>query len=328
MKYLVTGATGFIGGCLAKQLVQSGHMVVALVRNPEKATHLSSLGIKVHQGDITNLSSLRGPMTGVDGVFHLAAWYNIGTRDKRAAYHVNVHGTRQVLKMAKDLNIPKIVYTSTLAVFSDTGGKLVDETFHHKGPWLSEYDRTKWIAHYEVATPLAKAGLPLVIVQPGVVYGPNDTSAIGKALNQYLKGKLPLTPAETAFCWAHVEDTAGAHLLAMEKGRLGESYIIAGPVHRFRAVFELAERITGIKAPSFHPTPKVMRTMAAGMKLLETVLPLPPPYTAESLRVIAGTTYIGSNNKARHELGFKPRPLEKGLKETLLYELHRLGLSD
>lgn len=325
MKYLVTGSSGFIGGCLARQLVQAGHEVVALVRNPDAAQDLKAIGVSIHQGDVRDKSSLKAPLKEVDGLFHLAAWYRIGVKNQREAYQTNVEGTQNVLETAQALGVPRIVYTSTVAVSSDTGGKLVDEDFHYQGPWLSQYEQTKWMAHYQVAWRMAEAGLPLIILQPGVVYGPDDTSAIGTAIRQYLQGRLPVTPQKTAFCWAHVEDTAAAHRLAMERGRLGESYIVAGPVHTFREVFELAERLTGIPAPRIHPGPGTMKTLAACMRLLEAFLPLPPAFAAESLRVMAGTTYIGDNRKARHELGFAPRSLEDGLGETLRYEMERLA---
>lgn len=134
MKYLVTGASGFIGGCLARQLVQAGHEVVVLVRNPGKAEDLIASGIAVRQGDIRHKPSLRAPMSGVNGVFHLAAWYRIGVRNRQAAYETNVQGTRHVLETARELGIPRIVHTSTVAVFSDTGGRLVNEEFRHDGP--------------------------------------------------------------------------------------------------------------------------------------------------------------------------------------------------
>ena len=326
MKYLVTGATGFIGGCLARQLLRAGHEVAALVRNPGAAGDLETDGAVLHQGDVRDKSSLRVPMSGVDGLFHLAAWYRIGVKDRGEAYPINVEGTRNVLETARELGVPRIVYTSTVAVSSDTGGRLVDEGFRHQGPWLTEYERTKWMAHYQVAQPMAEAGLPLVILQPGVVYGPADTSAIGTAIRQYLRGRLPATPQRSTFCWAHVEDTAAAHLLAMEQGRAGESYIVAGPVHTFRGVFELAERLTGIPAPRIHPGPGTLKALAACMSLLGAFLSLPPTYAAESLRVTAGTTYIGDNRKARRELGFAPRSLEEGLRETLDHEMEQLGL--
>ena len=166
MKYLVTGASGFIGGCLARQLLRAGHEVAALVRNPDAAGHLEAAGASIHQGDVRDKSSLRAPMSGVDGLFHLAAWYRIGVRDRGEAYRTNVDGTRNVLETARELGVPRIVYTSTVAVSSDTGGRLVDEGFRHQGPWLTRYERTKWMAHYQVARPMAEAGLPLVILQP------------------------------------------------------------------------------------------------------------------------------------------------------------------
>jgi nucleoside-diphosphate-sugar epimerase len=327
MRYFVTGATGFIGGSLARQLVEGGHQVIALARDASKTTELRRLGVVVCEGDITDKESMREGMRGADGVFHLAAWYRIGARDKKAAEEINIRGTRNVLELMRELSIPKGIYTSTLAVFSDTGGKLPDETYRHNGPWLSEYDRTKWMAHYEVAEPMMKDGLPLVIVQPGLVYGPGDTSSLRTALIDYLRGRLPVTPDKTAFCWAHVDDTARGHLLAMERGKAGETYVIAGPVHTFREAFEIAENITGIKAPRLHPGSGLMKAMSKLMGVVGAIIPLPESYTAEGLRVVAGVTYIASNEKARRELGLNPRPLEEGLRETLFHEMSLLGMA-
>jgi nucleoside-diphosphate-sugar epimerase len=326
MRYFVTGATGFIGGRIVHQLADAGHQVVALVRRPEQAKSLVRAGIALHPGDITDQASMRAGMEGADGVFHIAAWYKIGARDKRAAERINVGGTRNVLELMRELGIPKGVYTSTLAVFSDTHGQLVDESYYHGGPWLSEYDRTKWAAHYEVALPMMRAGLPLVIVQPGLVYGPGDVGVSGEALAQYLQRKLPLLPKQTAYCWGHVDDTARGHLQAMEKGKPGESYIIAGPPSTFVDAMRLAERITGVPAPRLQASPAMMRASAALMGAIGAVLPLPAMFSAERLRVTAGVTYLGSNAKAQRELGFRARPLEEGLRETLEYDMRRLGI--
>ncbi|MCI0624072.1 MAG: NAD-dependent epimerase/dehydratase family protein [Acidobacteria bacterium] len=327
MKYFLTGATGFIGGQVARQLAEAGHQVIALARDPSSATGLAALGVALHKGDVTDKESMRRPMTGVDGVFHIAAWYKIGEGNPHAAQAINVQGTRHVLELMQELKIRKGVYTSTLAVFSDTRGKVVDESYRHDGPWLSVYDRTKWAAHYEVALPMIQQGLPLVIVQPGLVYGPGDTSSVRGTITQYLQRKLPLVPKKTAFCWAHVDDTARGHVLAMEKGKPGESYIIAGPVHTLEEALDLAERITGIPAPGFRASPAVMKTLAALMRIAGSVVPLPSSYTAESLRVTAGSTYLGENSKARRELGFHPRPLEEGLHQTLMHEMSLLGMA-
>lgn len=326
MKYFLTGATGFIGGRVARQLIEAGHRVIALVRDNSKAGELKALGVELFEGDITDKECMRAPMSQAEGVFHIAAWYQIGTRDYHLAESVNVGGTRNVLELMRELKTPKGVYTSTLAVFSDTRGKAVDETYRHDGPWLSEYDRTKWMAHYQVALPLIEQGLPLIIVQPGVVYGPGDKSIMGDTFRKYLQRKLPLIPKQTAFCWAHVDDTARGHVLAMEKGKPGESYIIAGPIHTFEEAFAFAEKITGIKAPRLRPSPGMMKMMAHLMEIIGHFFRLPPDYTSESLRVSAGTTYIAVNSKAKRELGFHPRPFEEGLRETLLHEMKRLNL--
>lgn len=327
MRYFVTGATGFIGGHVARMLVQDGHEVVALVRTPSKAKDLAAAGIHLAEGDIVDKESMRQPMTGVDGVFHIAAWYKVGLKDKQAE-NINVAGTRNVLELMKELTIPKGVYTSTLAVFSDTKDVLVDENYYHpaeKG-FLSEYDRTKWLAHYEVAVPMMKDGLPLVIVQPGLVYGPGDTSSVRDNLIRYLQGKLPMLPAKTAFAWAHIEDIARAHILAMQKGRAGESYIIGGEKVRFSDAMKLAEELTGIPAPRMIAPPGLLKIMAALTGIVGSVIPLPAAYQAESLRIIAGVTYLGDNSKARRELGYNPRPLREGLRETLEHEMKLLGL--
>ena len=322
--YFITGATGFIGGRGARQLIGEHHSVIAIVRDPARATDLTALGVRVVGGDVTNKESLREPMRGVDGVFHLAGWYRVGARDTSPARRINVDGTRNVLETVRELEVPRCVYTSTLAINSDTHGALVDESYQYHGPWLSEYDHSKWIAHYEIAEPMMRAGLPLTIVQPGAVYGPGDNSPQGQLFRQYLSRRLPVAPKGTALCWGHVDDTAGGHLLAMQRGNAGESYIIAGPPSTVIDVLRLAERITGVPGPPLHPSPGLLKAVASVVGVIEHVVPVPENYSAEYLRVAAGATYLGSNAKARRELGYTPRPLEDGLPETLYYEQARL----
>jgi nucleoside-diphosphate-sugar epimerase len=216
----------------------------------------------------------------------------------------------------RDLGIPKGVYTSTLAIFSDTREQLVKEGYRFTGKHLSEYDRTKAVAH-EIADEFIRQGLPLVIVQPGMIYGPGDTSSLGRSLEQYLQGKLPMLPQRQKMCWAHVDDIARAHILAMEKGKSGETYIIAGPPHTLIEFFEMAEELTGVPAPMIRVPPGMMRATAALSALLENFVTLPELYSSESLRETAGVTYLGDNSKARRELGYNPRPLRQGLAETL-----------
>ena len=181
----------------------------------------------------------------------------------------------------RELEIPKGVYTSTLAVFSDTHGRVVDETYRYDGPHLSEYDRTKWVAHYEVADPMIEQGLPLVIVQPGLIYGPGDTSSVRTTFISYLERKLPMVPLGTAFCWGHVEDTARGHIQAMERGRAGEAYIIAGERCDLLGALRLAEHITGVSGPRIKIAPGLMKA-TAGLIASSASFPFPtttPPNT-------------------------------------------------
>ena len=323
MQYFLTGATGFVGGRVARQLVAAGHQVRAVVRTPAKAADLAALGVRISAGDVTDKESMRAPMTGVDGVFHIAGWYKIGVRDKSEAEAINVDGTRNVLELMRELHLPKGVYTSTLAIFSDTHGQLPDENYKFTGRRLSVYDRTKAEAH-AVAAAFIALGLPLVIVQPGLIYGPGDTSSLRTTIRLYLQRRQPFMPLGTAFCWAHVDDIAAAHRLAMEKGRPGETYIIAGPPHKLTEFFELAEQITGVPAPSLRLPAGMMKATAALMGVVEKVLPLPAAFSAEYLRVNAGTTYWGDNAKARRELGYEPRSLREGMEETLRVEMELL----
>ena len=279
--------------------------------------------MEVFKGDVTDKGSMREAMTGVDGVFHVAGWYKIGTRDKSGGEKVNIQGTRNVLELMQELKIPKSVYTSTLAVNSDTHGKLVDESYHFTGKHLSEYDRTKAVAH-DIANEFIAEGLPLVIVQPGLIYGPGDTSSVRNSLVNFLQGNLPMLPRETAFCWAHVEDIADGHVLAMDKGRVGESYFICGEPYTLYDAYLLASQVSGKKEP-MAVSPKLMEVMSVLVKPFDAILP--ESYTSEGLRITAGVTYLGDNSKAKRELGYDPRPLKDGWAETVRHEMSLLGLN-
>jgi dihydroflavonol-4-reductase len=255
----------------------------------------------------------------VDGAFHVAAWYKVGARNASMAESINVEGTRNVLTAAGDAGVERIVYTSTIGVFGDTRGRVVDQDHRYDGPWLSEYDRTKWLAHYEVAVPMAQAGLPLVIVQPGLVYGPGDHSNVGDVLRDYLRRRLPLKPVQGG-CWAHVDDTARGHVLAMERGRIGESYVLAGECRMWTEILDLAHQITGVRPPRLTLPPALARMSSALMRPLAAVVPLPQMYHPETLRIAAGVTYWADDALARRDIGWDPRPLRDGLAETLAAE--------
>lgn len=327
MKYFLTGATGFIGGRLADALLKQGHEVVALVRTPSKAQHLAAKGIKLVAGDITEKDSMREGMRGVDGVYHVAAWYKVGAKSAEAE-KINVDGTRNVLELMRELKIPKGVYTSTLAIYGDTKGQSPDENYRpdKNQDFPSVYDATKSRAHFDVALPMMAEGLPLVIVQPGLVYGIGDTSAVAENLKLYLKGQLPILPEGAAYMWAHVDDIVQGHILAMEKGKVGESYIICGEKYSLVDAIKLAETITGVPAPKMIAPPAMLKAMSGVMSVVNAVVPLEGTYHPETLRVSAGVTYFGDNSKAKRELGYNPRPLKDGLPEMLFALMDELGI--
>ena len=328
MEYFVTGATGLVGTHVVKELMDHGHDVVALTRSRSNAAHLPA-EVTVVEGDITNKDSLREPMTGVDGVFHIAAWFYVGPgpREAEKAERINVDGTRNVLELIDELDIRKGVYTSTVGVYPGTSGEPIDESVVPDCPTFAVYFRTKWEAHFEVAKPMIEEGLPLVIVQPGAVYGPHDKlygSARG-AFRDYLTGDLPMVPRDWTLSFDYAADTAQAHRLAMEKGTPGEEYIVASEPRTMSEVFGCAEDITGIPAPRVAPD-WVFGVLAKAMRGVERVTTPPEGLEPEMMDFFAGRQYFVDTSKAERELGITHRPLREGLAEYLAWEGDQLGI--
>jgi nucleoside-diphosphate-sugar epimerase len=313
VKAFVTGGTGFLGRHLVDELLAHGYDVTAVVRTMDRARSLPA-SLQLCPGDVTRRETLRARMRGVDVVFHLAAWYTVGVRpkDRERMYRVNVEGARETLELAAELGVPKIVYTSSVGVYGDTRGQVVDETYRADGlHFASEYERTKYLAHYEVAAPLQQRGAPVIIVCPGVVYGPGDTSQFAPLHRLYARRQLPfmLSP-DTALTWAHVDDIAAGHRLAAEKGRAGETYVLAGPALTLSEFFQACERGTGLPAPSLWLPSSVARLLARALRQVQ-------PGWAEVMQNISGITYLARADKAKRELGWNPRPVEVGMAETV-----------
>ncbi len=328
MEYFVTGATGLVGTHVVEQLVDEGHDVVALTRSRSNASHLPE-EVRVVEGDITDKESMREPMDGVDGLFHIAAWFYVGPgpRETETAERINVGGTRNVLELMDELDIPKGVYTSTVGVYPGTSGRTVDESVEPECPTFGVYFRTKWEAHFEVAKPMMEDGLPLVIVQPGGVYGPYDKlyGSGRAAFRDYLQEDLPMVPRNWMLPFDYAPDTARAHILAMEKGEPGEEYIVASEPRTMAEVFGCAEEITGIPAPRTAPD-WVFGVLATVMRGVEQVATPPKGFEAEMMEFFAGRQYLVDNTKAKRELGIEHRPLEDGLREYLAWEMDQLGM--
>ncbi|HET8565210.1 MAG TPA: NAD-dependent epimerase/dehydratase family protein [Solirubrobacterales bacterium] len=322
MKVFVTGGTGFIGGTAVRQLRDRGDDVVCLVRNPGKTAKLEQLGCELVSGDLGDETAIRQGMEGCDAVIHAAAVYEVGIpeSERAAMREANVGGTERVLGAALAAKIPKVVHVSTVGVFGNTNGRIVDESYEHPAQeFTSAYEETKWEAH-QVAKRLIGEGLPCVIVQPGGVYGPGDTSAVGQLLEQFLSGKMPLMPfPELGICLTHVEDIAEGILLALDKGRIGEAYVISGPATTMREAIGVVADVAGRKPPrGAIPTP-LMKAMIPIGPLVGKMMGQ-PPNLRELIRSADGVTFWASYDKAKNELGYEPRGLDEGLRAMLAEE--------
>lgn len=318
MKAFVTGGTGFIGGYLAAKLRERGDDVVALVRSPEKAGPLRTLGCELVHGDLQDVEALRAGIEGCDAVFHSAAVYQIGVRDRDCAdmHEANVTGTERVLDAAIAQNVARIVYVSTVGYFGNTRRQIVDETYERPpGDFLSCYDETKYRAH-RVALDRIAQGAPIVIAQPGGVYGPGDQSEIGNFVIRMATGKVPyMTFPDLGFNLGYVEDIADGIILVHDKGRIGESYVLGGEIATLGELVSKGAAIAGKKPPRFTIPPLLVKASVPFAPVVTKMMGL-PPNLREMIRSSDGVTYWATDEKARRELGYQPRDLETGLKQT------------
>jgi nucleoside-diphosphate-sugar epimerase len=322
VKVFLTGATGFIGGEIARQLRDRGDEVRCLVRNRGKASELEQRGCELVDGDLGDAEALRAGMEGCDAVIHAAAMYEVGIPDSRrpAMREANVGGTERTLSAAREAGVPRVVYVSTVGIFGNTHRRVVDESYEPRGEdFTSYYEETKLEAH-RVAERMIAEGLPGVIVQPGGVYGPGDESSIGALLDQFLSGKMPLLPfPELGMCLAHVEDVAGGILLALDKGRIGESYVISGPVTTVRDAIEVVAQVSGRRAPKRAVPVPLLKALTPVGPLVGKLMGQ-PPNLRELISSADGVTFWASHEKATRELGYAPRGMEEGLRATLAAE--------
>jgi dihydroflavonol-4-reductase len=320
MRVFVTGGTGFIGGHVVRKLRERGDEVRALVRTPSKGTALQELGCELVPGSLSDADAIRTGMEGCDAVVHGAAIYEVGIPESehRAMYEANVVGTETVLRAALQAKIPKVVYISTVAAFGNTKGEVVDETYEHPGTsYTSYYEQTKVEAHRLAKRLIADEGLPAVLVQPGGVYGPHDHSAVGQQMNQFLDGKMPLIAfPELGFNMVHVVDVADGVLLALDKGKVGEAYVLGGQLTTMRELIDTLAQVTDKKAPK--------RALPTG--LMKAMTPIGPvvgkvmgqrPNLRELISSADNVTFWARHDKAMADLGYSPRGLEQGLRDTL-----------
>ena len=317
MKAFVTGGTGFIGKQLVRKLRERGDEVVALVRTPSKATDLDA---EIVQGDLSDEDAIRQGVQGCDSVFHVGATYKVGIpkTEHAAMYDANVKGTERVIDNAVEAGVQRIVYVSTGNVYGNTRGQVVDETYVRPQPpdFLSYYDQTKYEAH-QAALERIKNRAPVIIVQPGGVYGPDDPSELGNMIDQARTGKLKLRLfPDAGFNFIYVDDVADGLLLVHDKGRIGEAYNIAGEKATMGDLVDKTCELVGRKPPKATMPPAMMKMAIPIGPVVGKIMGF-PPNLGELIKTSDGVTFWMTDQKARDELGFAPRDLDSGLRLTL-----------
>jgi dihydroflavonol-4-reductase len=316
MKALVTGANGFTGSHLVKALLQQGHTVVGLVRKSSDRSRLTDVALLLFYGDVTDRHALQTAMQGVDWVFHTAAYVELGLVDAVRMHRVNVEGTRAVLEAAQAVGISKLVYCSTIGIYGNTQGRVIDETFQRtQTDFSSAYDRTKYQAQ-QLVDQFASQGLPVVSVMPSGIFGADDPH-FGPVMTQFRQGKLKLWAGSDRITGiVHVDDLVQAMTLAAKQATPGSHYIISAGDLTTREMFAFLSQETGISVPQEVPEP-IVRLIGNLLDPIGKLLAWQPPLSRERIHYLYDRCVRVDAAKARQELGWQPRSIAQTLRDSL-----------
>jgi dihydroflavonol-4-reductase len=310
----LSGATGFVGKAVARLLRARGDEVIAPVRDRRRAEELLDMGVTVIEDDLSDVDRMAETMKDVDAAIHSAGTYRVGiTRQERGAmWDANIGTTTRFLDAVEAAKVPRIVYVSTVGVFGNTKGQVVDESYRRnlRDGFVSWYDETKFGAH-EVVQQRTRTGAPIIAVLPSQVYGPGDYSSVGEQLALAHAGKLPYRALDgVGLGFVHVDDLAVGIVAALDQGAPGRSYVLSGPRHTLKDAMAIAARLGGKRLP-FLAIPNVaLRVLAPAGRFVGQA------NMREVVAAAAGVTYWASNQRAIEELDWHPRELEEGLKDT------------
>jgi len=315
MRIVVTGGAGLVGRAVVRRARDRGDTVVALVRDPRRASFLGELGVELVESDLADVAELTEHMRGADAAIHTAGSYRIGIpkAERGAMWDANVGTTTRLLDAAEAAGTPRVVYVSTINVYGNTRGRVVDETYRRdlSEDFLSWYDETKYGAH-EVAEQRIAAGAPVLIVLPSQVYGPGDRSEVGEQLRLAHSGKLRYRAMDdVGFGLVHADDLAAGILAALDEGNPGESYVLSGPHTTLRDAIRIAAALGGHRSPTLHVPNALLRGLAPFGGLIGR------PNLREIITASTGVTYYASAAKAEAQLGFTARDLEAGFADVL-----------
>ncbi|MDR0869598.1 MAG: NAD-dependent epimerase/dehydratase family protein [Planctomycetaceae bacterium] len=321
-KIFITGSTGFIGTKLIEKLLERGFSVRALARKPpeQPKTRFPACYLEYVQGDITDIESLRRGMDGCQYVFHLAAYAKNWAKNKSTYEKVNIEGTQKVFQVAQELNVERIVYTSTIVTLGYTPkGVIGDETMPRVPKCFTQYEETKTRMEQE-ALQWVHRGLPLVIVNPTRVYGPglfSESNTVSILINDYRKGRFPflLNRGVNIGNYGFVDDVAEGHILAMQKGRIGERYILGGGNCSLEELFKTVDKVDGKKRFQLKIYWVIPMLVANFLQRMAEWFGAYPPLTPDWVRTFL-VDWAFTCKKAQQELGYTITPLEEGIRRT------------
>lgn len=319
-RVVVTGAAGFIGSAVTRALVRRGVEVVALLEPGASTSNLDGLDVERHDVDVANLHQLSNAFAGVRYCFHLAAKFGFWPTDSSSFYAVNVNGSRNVISAAAEAGVARIVYTSSVATLglwnTKSGRPSNEDDFADLSHLYGNYKRTKYVAEHEVLR-LAAQGAPVVLVLPTMPHGPFDhrPTPSGKLVLDYLNGRIPGF-VKTAMNVAHVDDLAEGHLLALEKGLQGRSYICGGDNISMAQLLEILSRVTGLP-PAQRRFPSMFPMLAGrASQFIEGNLLRKEPRVPLEAAQMATTVMTFDDSRARSELGYRSRPADLALYDS------------
>lgn len=320
MTVLVTGASGFVGSAVVRQLLARGERVRVLVRPASDRRNVSGLAVEVVEGDLRQASSLAAACAGCSALYHVAADYRLWTRDPRELYASNVEGTRNLMRAALGAGIPRIVYTSSVATLGlhGDGSPASEDSPVGLANMIGHYKRSKFLAERAVDELVAREGLPAVIVNPSTPIGPHDVkpTPTGRMIRDAAAGRIPAY-VDTGLNLVHVEDVARGHLLAFERGQVGRRYILGGEDMALRDILAAIARHAGRRPPrvrlprsALYPVALVAEAWAWVTRGDE------PQVTLDGLRMSRKKMFFDSG-RARRELGYTARPALEAIADAV-----------
>ncbi len=317
---LVTGASGFVGSAVARKLSERGYKVRVLMRATSPKTNLAGLDAEPVPGDMRDETSMRAAMKDTRYLFHVAADYRLWARDMEEIVHNNRDGTRVTMEAALANGVEKVVYTSSVATLKPIAGQSVDETSRHdEQTAIGAYKRSKVVAERVVEQMVAERGLPATIVSPSTPIGPRDVkpTPTGRILVEAAAGRMPAY-VDTGLNLVHVDDVADGHLLALDKGRIGERYILGGQDASLKEMLAVIAALSNRKPPRVSLPRGPLYPLAHAAEAFARLSGKEPFITVDALRMSEHHMFF-SSAKAERELGYRARPHAQAIADALAW---------